>query len=316
MTLAIKIQISLATTAALFVSWQLREHRRHANELASLQTCIQRVSQNLESRRATLAAAEQRNNELEEAEGRAGNQTLLSLMRERAAAAADLNSAARSSDIHALGSALANILNNPDQQAIDREAKRNEMRSGMGLFFKLVKLSPEKIDQYIDIGIEKDSRNASRISALLQGKIAVADALLERDRDTQELEGRQRALLGPEGAAFLDSIADGMRNDEAKRLASGIQQTMGDAPLTQDQLDRLQGLIKTQLVTLPCEDIDFFRSPDEWSQLISDRQQNILRAAADFLTPAQLNTLNTLAAADLADRQAQIALKRKSLGIR
>jgi hypothetical protein len=315
MTLANKIQIGLATTAAVLVCWQLREHRRHANELASLEAQVQTVSQNLESRCATLAAAEQRNNELEEAEGRAGNQTLLSLMRERAVAAADLNSA-QSSDIHALGSALANILDNPDQQAIDREAKRNQMRSGMGLFFRLVKLSPEKIDQYIDIGIEKDSRNASRISALLQGKLALTDALRDRDRDTQELEGRQRAILGPEGTAFLDSIADGMRNDEAKRLASGIQQTMGDNTLSQDQFDRLQGLVKTQLVTLPCDDIDLFRSPDEWSQLIGERQQNVLRAAADFLTPVQLNTLNTLAVADLAERQSQIALKRKSLGIR
>jgi len=315
MTLANKIQISLATAAALVICWQLREHRRHANELASLHACIQTVHGNLESRRATLATAEQRNSELEEAERRAGNQTLLSLMRERAAAAADLNSAAQSSDIHALGSALANVLDNPDQQAIDREAKRNEMRSGMGLFFKLVKLSPEKIDQYIDVGIEKDSRNASRISALLHGKLALADALRERDHDTQELEGRQRALLGPEGAAFLDSIADGMRNDEAKRLLSGIQQAMGDNALSPDQLDRLQGLIKTQLVTLPCDDIDLFRTPEEWSQLIGERHQNILRAAADFLTPAQLNALNTLAAADLAERQSHITLKRKSLGI-
>jgi hypothetical protein len=189
------------------------------------------------------------------------------------------------------------------------------MRSGMGLFFKLVKLSPEKTDQYIDIGIEKESRNASRISALLQGKLALADALRERDGDAQELEDRQRVLLGPEGTAFLDSIAEGMRNDEAKRLVSGIQQTMGDNPLTPDQFDRLQGFVKTQLVTLPCEGIDFFRPPDEWSQLIDERHQNILRAAADFLTTAQLSALNSLAAADLADRQAQIALKRKSLGI-
>jgi hypothetical protein len=315
MTLGNKIQISLATAAALFLCWQLGEHHRHANELASLQASIQTVSQNLESQRATLAAAEERNNELEESERHAGNQTLLSLMRERAAVAAELDSAAQSSDIHAIGNALAKVLDNPDQQAIDREAKRNQMRSGMGLFFQLVKLSPEKIDQYIDIGIEKDSRNANRFSALLQGKLNLADALRERDHDTQDLEGRQRALLGPEGAAFLDSIADGMRNDEAKRLASGIQQTMGDNPLTTDQLDRLNGLIKTQLVTLPCDDIDLFRSADEWSQLIGERQQNILRAAADFLSPAQLNTLNTLAAADLADRQAQIALKRKTLGI-
>src|SRR5215813_5267517 len=152
MTLANKIQISLATAAALFFCRQVREHHRHANELASLQASIQTASQNLEDRRATLATAEQRNSELEEAERQAGNQTLLSLMRERAAATAALHSDAHSSDTHAVGNAIAKVLDNPDQQAIDREAKRNEMRSGMGLFFKLVKLSPERIDQYLDIG--------------------------------------------------------------------------------------------------------------------------------------------------------------------
>jgi hypothetical protein len=315
MILANKIQIGLAAAAVLFLCCQLREHHQNANELASLQASLQTVSQDLEGRRATLAAAEQRNNELEEAERRAGNQTLLSLMRERAAAHAELNSAAQSSDVHPVGNALARVLDNPDQQTIDREARRNQIRSDMGLFFRLVKLSPEKIDQYIDLDIEKDSRNASRVSALLQGKLPVTDALRERDRDSQELEARQRVVLGPEGAAFLDSIADGMRNDEAKRLASGIQQTMADNPLTSDQLDRLQGLIKTQLVTLSSDNIDLFRSPDEWSQIIGERHQNILRAAADFLTPAQLNTLNTLADADLANRQAQITLKRISLGV-
>jgi len=313
MTLSGKIQICMAISAALLLCWQLAQHHQQGCELTALQAQAQTENRKLEDRRSALAEIEKRYSEIEDAERRAGNQTLLSLMRERAAIAADAKSA---SEIQAVGSALANVLDSPDQQAIDREAKRNEMRAGLELFFKLVKLPPEKIDQYIDFGIEKDSRNAIRISALLQGKIALADALRERDNDTQEFEGGQRALLGPEGSAFLDSIADGMRNDEAKRLVNGIRQSMGSDILNQEQLDRLQGLIKTQLVTLPFDDIDLFQTPDEWSQLINARHQNILHAAADFLTPTQLNTLGSLAAADLADRQAQMMLKRKSLGIK
>jgi len=122
------------------------------------------------------------------AERRAGNQTLISLMRERAAAAAAARSASQAnSEAHSIGSALATILDNPDQQAVDRESMRNEMRANLGLFFKLVKLSPEKINQYIDLQIEKESRKANRMSALFRGKVPLADALLEALRSHPEV---------------------------------------------------------------------------------------------------------------------------------
>ena len=193
---------------------------------------------------------------------------------------------------------------------------RNEMRANLGLFFKLVKLSPEKINQYIDLQIEKESRKANRMSALFRGKVPLADALRERDQENAELESLQRALLGPEGSAFLDSIAEGMRTDEARRLVNGIRQGMGSNTLDQEQSDRLQTLIKTELVTLPLDDIDLFRAPEEWTQLVHERERNVLRAAADFLTPTQLETLSTFADEDLAERQKQMLLRRKALGIK
>ena len=312
MTLWSKMQIGLLTAGALLICWQFKQHGRQARELVPVEAQIQAESQKLEARRTTLTALQQRNNELLEAERQAGNQTLISLMRERAAAARSL----AAPEAHSIGSALATILDNPDQQAIDRESIRNEMRANLGLFFKLVKLSPERISQYIDLQIEKESRKASRMSALFRGKVPLADALPERDQDNAELESRQRALLGPEGTAFLDSIAEGMRNDEARRLVNGIRQSMGSNILDQEQSDRLQTLIKTELVTLPLDDIDLFRPPEEWTQLVHEREQNVLRAAADFLTPTQLETLSTFADEDLVGRQKQMMVRRKALGIK
>lgn len=311
-----KLQLVLVTVVALAAGWQFEHHRRQARELAAVEAQVQTESQKIETRRAALVALEQRNRELEEAERRAGNQTLLSLMRERAAATAATRVASPASESHSVGSALANVLDSPAQQELDRAARRNEMRAGLGLFFKLVKLPPEKINQYIDLGIEKESRQASRMSALLRGKVGVADALRERDRDNAELENQQRAVLGPEGSAFLDSIAEGMCTDEAKRLVNGLRQGMGSNTLDQEQSDRLQSLIKVELVTLPLDDTDLFRPPEEWAQIVSERQQNVLRAAAAFLTPAQVEVLTTLTAVDLAQRQEQMILKRKSLGIK
>ena len=64
------------------------------------------------------------------------------------------------------------------------------------------------------------------------------------------------------------------------------------------------------------DEIDLFRSPDELAQVFGEHQQNVLRAAAEFLSPAQLDTLKTLAAYHLAERQKQNALKRGALGIK
>jgi hypothetical protein len=144
----------------------------------------------------------------------------------------------------------------------------------------------------------------------------VADALSQRDADRQQQESQRREILGPEGAAFLDSVADGMRNDAASRLVGAIQQNMGGEPLTQEQTGKLQGLIKTEIVMgLSLDNIDLFRPLDEWTQLVSDRQQNVMRGAAEFLSPSQLETFKELAALNLKQMQDQRTQQIKALGI-
>lgn len=313
MTLSSKIQFGLIAAAVVVVCWQLHQHRRNQQELGTVQAQIREERQKTEARRASLTELEQHAAEQEKAESRAGNEALRSLMRERAAATA---AAKPRLETHTVGGAVASTLNDPGQQQIDREAIRNEKKANMGLFFDLIHLSPEKRDQYIDLEIEKQSRNASRKSALLQGTLAVADALRQRDADNAEVEQQQRAILGADGTKFLDSIADDMRNKEAQRQLNALREAMSSTPLDEEQSNRLQELIKTQLVTLPGEEIDLFRPPGEWTRIITERHENILRDAADFLSPVQCETLRTLATHDLAARQKQIKLKRTALGIK
>jgi hypothetical protein len=182
------------------------------------------------------------------------------------------------------------------------------MRSGLGLFFSLVKLSPEKKEEYIDLQIEMKRREAERMAGLLRGTTAVADALRQRNQDRVEGETRRREVLGPEGNAFFESIGDGRRNDEVKRLLNAVQQNMGDNPLNQQQSDRLQSLLKTEFATLPFDDTDLLRPPEEWAQVISERQQNVLNGIAAYLTPAQIETLKALGAYDPAERQKQMMI--------
>lgn len=313
MNLSTKIQIGLLTAGMLLVCGQFKQRQQQSRDLAAIQARVQTETEKFEERRTALAEEEQHHAKLLEAERRAGNQTLIRLMQERAAVTAATKGA---SDKHDVAHARATVLGDAEQQSIDQEARRNEMRANMGLFFKLVKLSPEKIDQYIDLQIKKESRNANRMSALLRGSMTLEDALRERDKDNQEHEMQQRVVLGTEGATFLESIAEGMRSDEAKRLVNMTKQGMGSYPLDQQQSDRLQGLMKTELVALPLDDTDLFRTPEEWTQIVSERQQNVLQAAATFLSQEQLETIKKLAAFNLAERQKVMMAKRKSLGIK
>ena len=309
-----KMQFGLLAVGISLVGWEGWRHVRQGRELAEVAAQAQAAEQELESRRSAVAAAEQRNREVIEAEERAGNERLVALMRERAAAAKSISESAAKPQT--FGNAVASVLDSSSQQQTEKNYQRDQARAHLDLFFKLANLSPEKIDQYIDLDIDTKRRNSDRTAALLRGSMSVADALSQRDEDRRQEESRRREILGPEGEAVFQSIGDGMRNDAAKRLVGAIQQNMGGEPLTQEQTGKLQALIKVEMFTAPSLDnTDLFRPLDEWTQIVSDRQQKVVQGASEFLSPTQVETLKGLVALDLAQRQKQRAQQCKVLGI-
>jgi hypothetical protein len=220
------------------------------------------------------------------------------------------------SETHGIGGALAKLLASPEQWETEQEYLRNEMRSGLALFFNLVGLSPEKREEYIDLQVDMKRREAERVAALLKGTTPVADAVRARDQDRVEDEQRRREVLGAAGNAFFESIADGMRNTEAKRLLDLVQENMGGDALNPEQSERLKGLLKSEFCTLALDDTDLFRPPEEWTQILVERQQNVLSGIAGYLSPAQVETLKALGTYDLAERQKQLMQRRKALGIK
>ncbi len=315
MTTRSKIQIVLLTAAVVLMAWQLHQSAARRSELASVHAAVEAQQRELDAGQATLDELVATNQQLREAETRAGNETLLALMRERAASA-QRAAAASAPRNQGVGAALARTLDSPEQRSAEEEHRRNQIRADMGTFFRLANVPPDKVEQYIDLSVEMERRKSARLSALLHGKMSVADAIRERDNDELESEKRQREVLGDSANQFLNGIADGMRNEEAKRIGKLIQQNMGNNPLAQEQSDRLQPLIKTEMVAVKMDDVELFRPPDEWAREWSQHQENVFRAAADFLAPAQIDTLRAIAAFDLADRQKRMAARRQSLGIK
>ena len=196
-----------------------------------------------------------------------------------------------------------------------RDDQRNQARAHLETFFKLTNLSREKADQYVDLEVEMKRRQDERMAALLGGTLSVADAVRQRDQATQEQQNRRRELLGPNGWATLESIADGMRESVAKRLTSAAQASLRNEPLTQEQTDRLQSTIKAGVAANSTDDTDLFRPEAEWTQMVSDQQQHVLQAASEFLTPAQQQTLQILVGENLKQMLQQRDQRRKALGI-
>jgi RNA polymerase sigma factor (sigma-70 family) len=196
------------------------------------------------------------------------------------------------------------------------DAQRNQTRANLQQFFKLTNLSPEKSEQYVDLEVEMKRRQDARMAGLLNGTLSVADAARQRDQDYQEQQNQRRELLGPDGWATLQSIADGMRDSVAKNLMGAVQANMGNNPLNQEQSDRLQSLIKTEVAANNMDDTDLFRPVAEWTQMVTDRQQHVLQSASEFLTPAQQETLQFLEKANLAQLLQQRDQRIKALGIK
>jgi hypothetical protein len=311
---SITIQIVLLAVGGMLIGWQFQRHLSRGQELASVEAQAQAQKDELESRHAALEAAQEKNAKTLEAERRAGNETLLPLMRERAAATqADSDAAAKT---QGAGSALAKALDDSEQSKVEKDYQRNQTRANLDQFFKLTNLSPEKAEQYVDVEVEMKRRQDERMTALLRGTLSVADAVRQRDQAYQEQQDQRREVLGPDGWAVLQSIADGMRNDAAKGLTGAVQANMGNNPLTQEQTDRLQSAIKAEVTANTMDDTDLFRPVDEWTQMVTDRQQHVLQSASGFLTPAQQEALQFLVGENLKQLLQQREQRCKALGIK
>ncbi len=307
------IQIVLLAVSGLLVVWQFHRHLSQNQQLVSVEAQAAAQRNELESRRAALAAAQEKNSATLEAERRAGNEVLLPLMRERAAATQA--TADEATKTESMGNAVAKALNS-DSSQVERDYQRNQTRANLDVFFKLTKLSPEKVDQYVDLEIEMKRRQDERMAGLLNGTLSVADAVTQRDQAYQQQQDQRRELLGPDGWAALQGIADGMRNDVAKNLTGAIQANMGNNPLTQEQSDRLQSAIKAEVAANSMDDTDLFRPVAEWTQMVTDHEQHVLQVASEFLTPVQQQTLQFLEGENTKQLLQQREQRMKVLGIK
>jgi hypothetical protein len=63
------------------------------------------------------------------------------------------------------------------------------------------------------------------------------------------------------------------------------------------------------------DDTDLFRPVDEWTQMVTAHEQNVLQTASGFLSPSQLGTLQSLEGENLKLLLQKRELRLKALGI-
>lgn len=310
----ILIPLALLVIGGTVMTAQYRHHVQQRREWVAITTEVRAAKEELARSQAALAELERHNSELAQAERRAGNATLLSLMRERAATTQTLLDA----ELRARGvvGAIALLSGNPEQRSLDRERIRNAVKANSLPFVKRRQLSPEKANEYIEVVTEYSCRQADLVAALLNEKIPFQEALRQRDANKQETDALLREILGDKVFDDLMSDSSKQRAEQAGMIIKEIQDNLGENKLTPEQSDRLQKLIKDELVNLQYDEIDYFRPLDEVQKAYDARQQAILAEMAPLVTPAQMEALKKEAADSLKGVERSWKNSRQALKIR
>jgi hypothetical protein len=175
--------------------------------------------------------------------------------------------------------------NHPDLQLLDLEAQRAEMHASHVRLFRELGLSPEQVEKFVDLAMQRDERLRDLAEAARAEGYAYDDpALLELFRQAGELfEAARLALLGPEADAKYRAFADksGVAGIVSS-LAGGA--TLAGHPLSPAQIDRLTDLLAS-FASRSRDGDDADPSTIDWSAAQE-------RAKA-FLSPPQLRHLQT-----------------------
>jgi hypothetical protein len=318
MTRWTKIQIIVLLGAMALVWWQRQLHARQVQQLATLAEQLRNKTEELETRKPVLAGLEQRNTALREEKNAAEKSIVAPLLKERAAVASARSAAeaaAQAEKGRAYRHAMAAAWDNPEQRELNRELLRNEIKAKLAPLVKKLGLTPEQADQCRDLLVENQLKKDSRLAALLRENVTVTDALQERDATYRESERQLRALLGDAGYALLDEGNQNNQKANVDRVLNWLRTELGSNMLNDQQSALLAGLIRAESNKIISDETDAFRSAQEWDQLLSHHQQNILRQIESSLTPEQLAALHKLAADDRTKSQENRTALRKTYGL-
>lgn len=207
---------------------------------------------------------------------------------------------------------FASMLNDPAMKEYFEQTQKSSLRARFGDLFRELKLTPQQIDQAIQVMGNLFLKNAEKMYATPAGSLTSAQIAAATAEREAELNAQLRPILGDAGLARLKEVREETPGHATVDLLNG---QLGINHLTDQQTDRLFRLVKAEPFELtrgisgdwdpafwgPQEDIDAHLMK------ISESNQRILQQAGAFLSPEQVDALNTILNNGINERLAQAA---------
>ncbi len=211
---------------------------------------------------------------------------------------------------NSVSSAIANLLNDPAQRALNQIQAHEDAKDKYSTLAKTLNLSPSDADKFFGLISDNEMKKRDLIAAVMSGNMDVTTALQQRDEAKTEMENQLKTLLGDSGYAQYDKFnLDSFAEDRVNAL----NRELGSNAFNDEQRKQIKAVFAAT-PPIPLEYIDSFRSKesmDAFFQQWTDQYRSELQQAAQFLTPEQAAAAFTCQSNIINRIQTQINLSQQ-----
>jgi RNA polymerase sigma factor (sigma-70 family) len=305
-----KLKLAVGAGVVILLAYQYRQNTVQAQRLVAARETLQGARSGFAAQESRVAELEQQANAITETR-REQEQALAQL---RARRAANAKAAAPGPAATRLPTTLlAATMADPAARESLREQLVGNARNRWAPVVKELKLTDDVAEKLYRITADWGMKNVEAVVAFTEGRMAAEAAVQAGAEAEQGATNQVRSLVGVENAARLE---EGGRSFPARSLADQFDHQLGFFGLKAEQRQRLRELF----ATVPDEVAqglagDFTLRelvyPEELDQRFTrekEANQRILRQAAEFLEPNNVEALALMQAYNLAAHQ-QTALQ-------
>jgi len=319
-----KFHLAVGTAAVAVIALQYVKIENQHQETVALQAQLQRAAQQSEKQLASIKELETRDETMARSLRTVVRESTQSVARKAAAAPAPIdiaNSVTLSPKAGGLGSLMENMLKDPDYLKAMTEQQAQMLKTQYAPLVKQLNLTPEQRDAFFAALMDNATNAMSQALVMMSGtNKAGATGVLE---DAQKsLQNQMRSLLGDSGFAQFQEYQTTIPD---RQLLDSMKTSFADNPLTDDQQQRLLQIMvnerKNSIMPLDPntgKPVVLEANPaaqmEQTLQTQDQINQRVYQQAANFLSPAQLQSLGTSQTNMLGLVKSMMPMMQKMLG--
>ncbi|HXR05751.1 MAG TPA: sigma-70 family RNA polymerase sigma factor [Candidatus Acidoferrum sp.] len=318
-----KFHLAVGTAAVAVIALQYVKIENQRQETVALQGQLQRAAQQSEKQLASIKELETRDETMARSLRTVVRESTQSVARKAAAPAPVMaaNPPAVSTEGKGLGSMLENMMKDPDFLKAMTEPQAQMLKTQYAPLVKQLNLTPEQRDAFYAALMDNATNAMSQALVMMSGtNKAGATGVLE---DAQKsLQDQMRSLLGDSGFAQFQEYQTTIPD---RQLLDSMKTSFADNPLTDDQQQRLLQIMvnerKNSIMPLDPntgKPVVLEANPaaqmEQTLQTQDQINQRVYQQAANFLSPAQLQSLGTSQTNMLGLVKSMMPMMQKMLG--